>query len=130
AGPGCGARWGALVVGWVLTSRPQPFGFAKSRWSCAAVALVLREDHGVPVGREMVRLALRGAGLVWRRPRPVVRRRDPDRLIKLWALRRLLGELPDRPTPGVMAQLADHANHHIRTRGLRQRPPPTVHSPG
>ena len=46
---------------------------------CEAVAVVLREDHHVQVGREAVRVALRDAGLVWRRPRPLVRRRDPDR---------------------------------------------------
>src|SRR5262249_10094576 len=130
AGPGCGARWGALVVGWVLTCRPPPFGFAKSRWSCAAVALVLREDHGVPVGREMVRLALRGAGLVWRRPRPVVRRRDPDRLIKLWALRRLLRELPD-DQPAVFRDAVEiHTNPKIGSMWMRKGRQATVDTPG
>src|SRR5215831_19078181 len=36
--------WAATVVAWVLTRRPSEFGFARSRWSCAAVAVVLRED--------------------------------------------------------------------------------------
>jgi hypothetical protein len=40
--------WAAAAVAWVLTRRPADFGFARSRWSCAAVAVVLREDHGTP----------------------------------------------------------------------------------
>jgi hypothetical protein len=58
------------------------------------VAIVLREDYRVAVGRETVRLWLRSAGLVWRRPRPVIRPKDPDREQKLSALRALLKHLP------------------------------------
>src|SRR5687768_2234545 len=50
-----GWAWAAAVVVWVLTRRPAEFGFAKSRWSCEAVAVVLREDHSTPVSRETVR---------------------------------------------------------------------------
>src|ERR1051326_7397034 len=37
--------WAALVVRWVLTLSPGSFRFARSRWSCEAVAVVLREDR-------------------------------------------------------------------------------------
>jgi hypothetical protein len=40
---------------------------------------VLREGFRVRVGRETVRLWLRAGGLVWRRPHPVIRPKDPDR---------------------------------------------------
>lgn len=36
--------WASLVVRWVLTLSPAEFRFARSRWSCEAVAVVLRED--------------------------------------------------------------------------------------
>jgi len=52
-------------VRWVLTLSPSRFRFARSRWSCEAVAVVLREDYRVQVGRETVRLWLRDAGLVY-----------------------------------------------------------------
>src|SRR3954462_11258929 len=55
--------WATLVVRWVLTLSPVTFRFARSRWSCEAVAVVLREDYRVQVGRETVRLWLRDAGL-------------------------------------------------------------------
>jgi transposase len=60
--------WAALVVRWVLTRTPADFRFTRNRWSCEAVAVVLREDYRVWVRRETVRLWLRSAGLVWRRP--------------------------------------------------------------
>jgi putative transposase len=130
ARPGRLVAWVAVIVGWVLTCRPQQFGFARSRWSCAAVALVLREDHQVHVGREAVRLGLRGAGLVWRRPRPVVRRRDPDRLTKLAALRRLLRELPQDQTAVFMDEVEIHTNPKIGSMWMRKGQQATVGTPG
>src|SRR5262249_46032087 len=41
-------------------------------------------------------------GLVWRRPRPVLRPKDPERDAKLAALRRLLRGLPAGGTGGFM----------------------------
>jgi hypothetical protein len=52
--------------------------------------VVLREDFRVTVGRETVRRWLREADLVWRRPRPIIRPKDPDREKRLRALRALL----------------------------------------
>jgi Homeodomain-like domain len=43
--------WTTLVVRWVLTLTPSDFRFARSRWSCEAVAVVLRDDYRVRVGR-------------------------------------------------------------------------------
>jgi transposase len=71
--------WATLVVRWVLTLSPAGFGFASSRWSRETAAVVQRENFRVEVGRETVRLWLREAGLVWRRPRPVIRPKDPNR---------------------------------------------------
>src|SRR5205814_10177123 len=96
------AHWAVVIVGWVLARRPSEFGFARSRWSCEAVAVVLREDHATPVSRETVRRWLRQAGLVWRRPRPVLRPRDTEREAKLAALRALLADLPADETAVFM----------------------------
>jgi putative transposase len=86
--------WVALVIGWVTTRTPADFGFVRSRWTCEAVALVLREDWRVAVSRETVRRRLREAGLVWRRPRAVLGPKDPAYAYKLGKIRRLLRELP------------------------------------
>src|SRR3954453_7649954 len=97
--------WATLVVRWVLTLSPADFRFARSRWSCEAAAVVLREDYRVRVGREAVRLWLRAEGLVWRRPRPTIRPKDPDREEKLAALRSLLGDLPADETAVFMDEV-------------------------
>src|SRR3954453_6374584 len=73
------AWWAALVIQWVTLRTPTDFGFVRSRWTCATLVVLLREDHAVRVSRETVRRCLRQADLVWRRPRPVLRLRDPRR---------------------------------------------------
>ena len=44
-----GRWWVGMIVRWVVAPAPADFGFARTRWSCEAVAVVLREDHGVQV---------------------------------------------------------------------------------
>jgi transposase len=122
--------WAATVVLWVLTRRPSEFGFARSRWSCAAAAVVLREDHGVPVGRETVRRWLRDADLVWRRPRPTLRPQDPQRQAKLAALRRLLGGLPDDQTAVFMDEVDVNLNPKVGSMWMRRGAQVAVETPG
>jgi transposase len=122
--------WAAVVVAWVLARRPADFGFAKSRWSCAAVAVVLGEDHGTPVSRETVRRWLRDAGLVWRRPRPVLRPRDPDRQAKLAALRALLRGLPADETAVFMDEVDINLNPKIGCLWMRRGQQAAVETPG
>ena len=93
-----GPRWRDLVVDWVTRHTPRAFGFFRSRWCCALLALVLRRDYAVDVGRETIRRWLHQEDLVWRRPRPVLGRTDPDKEAILQELRALLRDLPDDET--------------------------------
>ncbi len=122
--------WAAVVVGWVLELAPARFGFARSRWSCAAVAVVLRDDHAVPVSRETVRLWLRSAGLVWRRPRPVLQPKDPKREAKLEALRQLLHGLPPDETAVFQDEVDVHTNPKIGSLWMRRGQQAAVPTPG
>jgi putative transposase len=122
--------WVAVVVAWVLTRRPSEFGFARSRWSCEAVAVVLREDYRTPVSRETVRRWLRQAGLVWRRPRPTLRPQDPDRQAKLGALRELLGGLPDDETAVFMDEVDVNRNPEVGPMWMRRGEQAAVETPG
>lgn len=92
------AAWAAVVIGWVTLRVPTDFGLVRSRWTCATVALLLREEHGVQVSRETLRRWLHQAGLVWRRPRPVIGPPDPRRAQKLRKIRALLRHLPANET--------------------------------
>jgi transposase len=122
--------WVAVVVAWVLTRRPPEFGFARSRWSCEAVAVVLREDYRTPVSRETVRRWLRQAGLVWRRPRPTLRPRGPDRQAKLDALRQMLGGLPDDETAVFMDEVDIDLNPKVGPMWMRRGEQAAVETPG
>lgn len=93
-----GLFWAALVVAWVKDFTPRAFGFLRSRWCCETLALLLGQLHGVDVSRETVRRWLRRENLVWRRPRPVLRRPDAERQARLDKIRAVLRELPDDET--------------------------------
>lgn len=86
--------WVALALRWVLVYSPTDFRFVRSRWTCEAVAVLLREDYRIRVSRETVRRRLRAHGLVYRRPRPVLGPKDPAYAVKLGKVRRLLRLLP------------------------------------
>jgi putative transposase len=92
--PCLGPDWLAVVVDWVVRWSPRAFGLWRSRWCCTAVVLLLWRQYRVAVSAETVRRWLHRAQLVWRRPRPVLKRRDPQRQEKLQALRQLLRDLP------------------------------------
>ena len=93
-----GLFWAALVVAWVKDFTPRAFGFLRSRWCCETLVLLLWQLHEVDVSRETVRRWLHQADLVWRRPRPVLRRQDPDREARLEKIRTVLRDLPDDET--------------------------------
>jgi putative transposase len=122
--------WAAIVVRWVLTLSPADFRFARSRWSCEAAAVVLREDYRVRVGRETVRLWLRAEGLVWRRPRPVIRPKDPEREAKLRALRALLHGLPAGETAVFMDEVDVNLNPKVGCMWMRRGQQAVVETPG
>jgi putative transposase len=123
-----GRRW---WCGGCSPSRPPTSGSpARSRWSCEAAAVVLRDDYRVHVGRETVRLWLRDAGLVWWRPRPVLRPRDPDREKKLRALRALLKGLPADETAVFMDEVDVNLNPKVGCQWMRRGQQAAVETPG
>ena len=86
--------WAWLLVSWIKTRTPRDFGYCRSRWCCATLALVLLDTHQVEVSVETVRRCLHRQNLVWRRPRPVPGPTDPRRAWKLRQVRELLRDLP------------------------------------
>lgn len=86
--------WALLLVAWVKTLSPRDFGYCRSRWCCATLAIVLLDTHHVRVSAETVRRTLHRENLVWRRPRPVLGPKDQRRPWKLRKVRELLRDLP------------------------------------
>jgi putative transposase len=83
-----------LVLEWVQHCSPRDFGFLRSRWCCGTLVLLLVETTAAQVSAETVRRWLHAGGMVWRRPRPVIGRKDPRWKQILTELREVLGELP------------------------------------
>jgi putative transposase len=129
-GPGAAGEWAGLVVHWVTACSPRDFGFLRSRWTCATVAWLLLAWAGLSVSRETVRRWLRRADLVWRRPRPVLRRYDPDRPVKLWALRQLLAGLPDGEVAVFQDEVDVNLNPEIGSMWMRRGQQAEVQTPG
>lgn len=86
--------WAVMLVTWVKTLTPRDFGYCRSRWCCATLAVVLRDTRRVRVSDDTIRRMLLRQGMVWRRPRPVLGPRDPGRTHKLRKIRELLRDLP------------------------------------
>jgi transposase len=128
--PWFGWHWAGVAVRWVLERSPRDFGFLRSRWTCAAVAVLLWSCFHLAVSRETVRRWLRRADLVWRRPRPVLRRQDPRRQDKLRALRRLLAGLPADEVAVFEDEVDIHLNPKLGSMWMRRGQQAEVETPG
>lgn len=122
--------WVGLALRWVLECSPTHFGFVRSRWTCEAIAVLLREDHGVRVSRETVRRRLRAHDLVWRRPRPVLGPKDPAYAVKLGRIRALLRFLPRDEVAVFMDEVDVNTNPKIGSMWMRRGNQAEVVTPG
>ncbi len=124
------AHWAAVVAAWVTSLTPRAFGFLRSRWCCAVLALALWQQYRVAVSRETVRRWLHGHDFVWRRPRPVLERQDPQREAILAELRRLLRDLPDDETAVFEDEVDLELNPDIGYMWMRRGQQAEVVTPG
>src|SRR5262245_32920942 len=77
------AVWVRLVAAMVLRLSPRDFGWLRSRWTCALLALAVKGRFDVGVSRETVRRWLQRGQMVYRRPRPIRGPSDAERETKL-----------------------------------------------
>jgi putative transposase len=124
------ASWLLVVVRWLLNSTPQDFGFFRSRWSCALLALLLWQREGIRLSPETVRRGLHQMEFVWRRPRPVVGPRDPQRAAKLRRIREFVADLPADETVVFQDEVDVHLNPKIGSCWMRRGQQAEVVTPG
>jgi transposase len=122
--------WAMVLVQWVTTRTPRDFGYCRSRWSCATLALVLYDEGRVRASVETVRRALRRAELVWRRPRPVLGPRDEQRRWKLRKIRELLRDLPPDEAAVFQDEVDLNLNPDIGCMWMRRGEQAEVVTPG
>jgi putative transposase len=125
-----GPGWVALLVTWVTTRTPGDFGFLRSRWTCAVLALLLHERAGVAASRETVRRLLRRGDLVYRRPRPIPPPNEEERATRLAELRALLEGLPADETAVWQDEVEVHTNPKIGRMWMPKGKQATVPTPG
>jgi putative transposase len=125
-----GSFWIGLVIRWVTMQTPLDFGFLRSRWTCETIVVLLREDHGIQVGRETVRRWLHQENLVWRRPRPVLGPKDPQRAAKLRKIKALLRGLPTDEVAVFQDEVDINTNPKIGAMWMRRGQQAEVVTPG
>jgi transposase len=124
------ASWLLIVVRWLLHKTPQDFGFFRTRWSCALLALLLWEQEGLRLSPETVRRGMRRMEFVWRRPRPVVGPRDPDHTAKLRKIQGLVASLPAHETVVFQDEVDIHLNPKIGSCWMARGEQAEVVTPG
>jgi transposase len=65
-----------------LKATPQVYGWCRTRWSGATLALTLQTTRGIAVSAETMRRWLHEIGWVWRRPQLVAKEDDPHRVAR------------------------------------------------
>jgi transposase len=128
--PGVVAWWLIVVVRWRLRHTLRDFGFLRTRWSCALLALPLWERVGLRLSPETVRRGLRRMPLVWRRPRPVVGPRVPRHESILRGIRRRLAQLPADETVVFQDEVDVPLNPQIGSQWMLRGPQAQVVTPG
>jgi putative transposase len=122
--------WLPVLAYWVTAKVPADFGFLRSRWSCAVLAFLLHERHGVAAGRETIRRLLHRGDLVYRRPRPVPPPNEEQRRTQLAELRRLLEGLPADETAVWQDEVEVNTNPEIGRMWMLKGRQATVQTPG
>jgi transposase len=124
------AGWVAVVVAWATAFSPRDFGFLRSRWCCEAIAMVMLRRHNLRVSRETIRRWLHQGGLVYRRPRPVLKPKDGQRQAKLTELRQLLAGLPEDETAVFQDEVDINTNPKIGSMWMFKGSQAKVETPG
>ena len=71
----------------LLKTMPRAWGWCRTRWSCATLALELQAHRGVEVSTETMRRWLHDLGWVWKRAKLAAKDDDPQRVEKLARIR-------------------------------------------
>ena len=77
----------------LLKAAPRTYGWCRTRWSCATLALTLQAKRGITVSAETMRRWLHEIGWVWKRAKLVAKDDDPHRVDRLARIRWVFEQL-------------------------------------
>jgi putative transposase len=93
----------------LLQAPPRAYGWCRTRWSCATLALTLQTKRGLTVSAETMRRGLHEVGWVWKRAKLVAKDNDPHRVERLARIRFVYEQL--RPCETLV--FADELDIHL-----------------
>jgi transposase len=93
----------------LLKAPPQAYGWCRTRWSCATLALTLQSTRGLRVSAETMRRWLHELDWVWKRAKLVARDDDPQRVDRLARIRWVFEQL----SCGEAMVFADELDIHL-----------------
>jgi transposase len=79
--------WLKRSLGALLKAPPRAYGWCRTRWSCATLAVQLQTKHGLAVSVWTVRRWLHEMGWVWKRAKLVAKDNAPQRVERLARIR-------------------------------------------
>lgn len=121
---------GDVLNHWVQHCRPTDFGWLRSRWCCWMLAWLLADQCDLSVSTETLRRWLHREGLVWRRPRPVIDKQDPEGPKKLRAIRQVLRHLGPDEVAVFQDEVDLNLNPEIGSCWMRKGQQSHVQTPG
>ena len=77
----------------LLKASPRAYGWCRTRWSCATLALTLQAKRGITVSAETMRRWLHELDWVWKRAKLVAKDDDPHRVERLARIRFIYEQL-------------------------------------
>ena len=77
----------------LLKAVPHAYGWCRTRWSCATLALTLQAKRGITISAETMRRWLHEIGWVWKRAKLVAKDDDPHRVERLARIRYVFEQL-------------------------------------
>jgi putative transposase len=77
----------------LLKAPPRAYGWCRTRWSCATLALTLQTKRGLTVSAETMRRWVHEVGWVWKRAKLVAKDDDPQRVDRLARIRFVFEQL-------------------------------------
>jgi transposase len=93
----------------LLKTAPRAYGWCRTRWSCATVAVELQVRRGIHVSAETMRHWLHELGWEWKRAKVAAKDDDPQRVEKLARIRLAVEQL----RAGAALFFADELDIHL-----------------
>ena len=113
-----------------LKATPQVYGWCRTRWSCAALALTLQTPRGIAVSAEAMRRWLHEIGWVWRRPQLVAKADEPYRVARLARIRSAFAQLKRSEAMVFADALDSHLLPKVGCAWMPKGTPLAVMTPG